>query len=276
MVAGNSPKFTVFTKPWQRQNLDELSELVTGLGFDGVELPVRDGYQVTPDTIGSELPKAAAALGAHGLKIGSVATEVNERSIAACGDAGVPIIRTMVGIDLSVGYHQTELEIRKRWDSLIPALDRFGVAIGVQNHYGFMIGSAIGIMHLIEGYDPRHVGAVLDPAHCGLDGEPDKMAIDIVWSHLLLVNLKSAFWVRRTGPEYDDVKWRSYWSNGHQGLTSWPTVAAELQRRGYTGDICLPAEYSDPDGHDQKMGDGVVPLVRDDLQFARSLFFGAK
>lgn len=272
LTADKEPNFTVFTKPWRNESLDELGALVSNLGFGGVELPVREGYQVNPEEIGRDLPKAARSLERHGLVIGSVATEVNERAISACGDAGVPIIRTMASIDMAVGYRATEEKIRRQWDALVPALERSGVKIGIQNHYGMMVGSAVGIMHLIEGYDPRQIGAVLDTAHCGLDGEPDVMAIDIVWSHLLLVNLKSSFWVRETGPEHDQVKWRAYWSNGHQGLTSWSTVASELLRRGYRGDVCLPAEYSDPYGDGQKMGEAVNPLIRADLAYAKSLF----
>ena len=56
-------------------------------------------------------------------------------------------------------------------------------------------------MHLIEKYEPKHVSAVLDCAHCAVDCEPELMALDIVWSHLSLVNFKSSFHMRVNGPE---------------------------------------------------------------------------
>ena len=40
--------FSVFTKPWKTQPLVEVGELVKRLGFDGIELPVRPGFQVEP------------------------------------------------------------------------------------------------------------------------------------------------------------------------------------------------------------------------------------
>ena len=87
------------------------------------------------------------------------------------------------------------------------------------------------------------------------------MAIDIAWSHLLLVNMKSAFWERTAGQEIDDAPWKPRWTLGGQGITSWRRVAAELSRRGYGRDICLHAEYSSIDvaGEDLS-GDGVIPL----------------
>jgi len=43
--------------------LPELARHIAGLGFDGVELPVRPGYPVHPDNVTEELPRAAHLLG---------------------------------------------------------------------------------------------------------------------------------------------------------------------------------------------------------------------
>ena len=40
--------FSVFTKSWKTMPLDRLGELVRGLGFEGIEVPVRRGFQVVP------------------------------------------------------------------------------------------------------------------------------------------------------------------------------------------------------------------------------------
>lgn len=271
-MSGTKNQFIVFTKPWPEMSLPELGKFVKNMGFDGVELPVRPGYQVTPDNVTRGLPEAAKILADHGVKIRSVAGSTDEVTIAAMGEAGVPILRICVSIDMSIGYLATEEKLRREYDGLVPLLDKHGVTLGVQNHYGNFIGSAIGIMHLIEKYDPKHIGAVLDPAHCGLDGEPDAMAVDIVWSHLILVNLKSAFWIRVTCSEADDVQWKSYWTIGREGITSWPAVANELKKRGYRGDICLPAEYSNPEGEGMLMGPAADRLIAQDIAYARSLF----
>ena len=44
-------RLTVFSKPWPELSLEALGKLVKGLGFDGVEFPVRPGYQVTPENV---------------------------------------------------------------------------------------------------------------------------------------------------------------------------------------------------------------------------------
>jgi len=264
--------FTVFSKPWPDKTLPELAEFIKELGFDGVELPVRDNFQVTPERVSKGLPEAAKIFEDNGVKIASVAGPTDIETITACGEAGIPIIRVCIKIDMNAGYFETEKRVRKEFDAVLPALEEHGVTIGIQNHADYQIGSAIGVMHLIEDYDPKQVGAVLDTAHCGIAGEPDDMAIDIVWSHLILVNLKSAFWRRITGPEAEDVKWIKHWTTGRHGITSWPLVAQELKKRDYKGDYCLTAEYRDASGQGDLKGDAAARLAAEDIVYARSLF----
>lgn len=262
-MSAPGPEFTVFTKPW-RLPLPDLARFVRGLGFSGVELPVRPGYQVEPETVELMLPLAARTLAEHGLRIDSVAGPTDLRTIAACAEAGVRLIRVCIGIPAGAHYLEHEQHVREEFERLVPALDRHGVAIGVQNHSDRSVGSAIGVRHLIEHFDPRHIGAVWDPAHCALAGEPPALAADILWSHLALVNLKNAVWERHSPPDAPWARHRHLWLGGREGLCPWPEVAAELGRRGYTGPICLTAEYSDPASVDRQ--------IAADLAFARSLF----
>ena len=258
----NDILFTVFTKPW-KQPLQALGKMIKGLGFDGIELPVRPGYQVEPENVTHGLPNAARILADCGLKIASVAGPYDEATIAACAECGVPIIRICVGIG-DEGYMASEARLQREYDALVPLLDKHGVTLGVQNHCDRNICNAMGLRHLLERYNPKHIAAVWDAAHNALNGEDPEMAIDIVWSHLCMVNLKNAFWKRTNGPEAEVAQWRPYWTLGRHGLASWPRVASELKRRNYRGVICLPAEYSDEPA--------VNRLIAEDIVFAKSLF----
>jgi len=255
--------FTVFTKPW-RMPLPELGRFVRDLGFAGVELPVRPGYQVEPEAVERDLPAAARTLAEFGLRIDSVAGPTDLRTIAACAEAGVRLIRVCVGIPQGRGYLDHAREVQRGFEHLVPALDRHGVAIGVQNHSDRNVANAMGLRHLIDRFDPRHVCAVWDPAHCALAGEMPELAADILWSHLGLVNLKNGLWERRSPPEAPYARYRHVWVGGREGLCPWPAVAEELRRRAYAGTVCLTAEYSDPAS--------VERHIAADLAFARSLF----
>ena len=254
--------FSVFTKPW-KTSLPELAAFVKALGFDAIELPVRPGFQVTPESAATALPDAARLFSDFGLSIASIAATADEPTIAACAEASVPVIRVMVEIGED-GYLATEARAQCGFDALVPALDRTGVKIGVQNHTGPYVCNAMGLRHLMERYDPRHIGAVWDAAHSALNGEDPELGLDIVWSHLCMVNLKNAFWQRTNGPEAEHAQWRPYWTSGRHGLASWPSVAAELKRRRYRGVVCLTAEYSDEPSLNR--------LLAEDIAFAKSLF----
>ncbi len=254
--------FSVFTKPW-KMPLPELGEHVAGLGFDAIELPVRPGYQVEPENVARGLPEAARILARSGVRIASVAGPTDEATVLACAEAGVPIIRTMARVG-PAGYLASVAALQAEYTALLPALERTGVVIGVQNHCDRFVTNAVGLRDLLTPFDPRHVAAVWDAAHEALNGMDPDMALEVVWPHLCMVNLKNAFWQRTTGPEAEVATWRHYWTSGRQGLASWPRVIAELRRRGYSGTICLPAEYTDEEAVDR--------LIVEDLAFARGLF----
>lgn len=255
-------EFTVFTKPW-KMPLPDLGRFCSGLGFAGVELPVRPGYQVEPEGVERGLPAAAATLAEYGLRIHSIAGPTDARTIAACAEAGVPLIRICVDIPRGTDYLTHEAQVQREFERLVPTLDRYGVAIGVQNHCDRCVANAMGLRHLLAPFDPRHVGAVWDAAHCALNGEIPELAADLIWSHIRLVNLKNAYWERTTPPEAMPARYRHVWVGGHEGLCPWPQVASELLRRKYSGPVCLTAEYSDADAVDR--------LIAQDLAYARSL-----
>lgn len=254
--------FSIFTKPWKTMPVAQLAETVRALGFDGIELPVRPGYQVEPETVGRLLPAAVHELEAAGLHVYSVAGNTDEPTIAACAEAGVPIIRTMARIPAAASYLDAEAEVQRTYEALVPTLDRHGVALGVQNHVGAFVPNALALLRLIERFDPKHVAAVWDAAHEALAGGLPQHALDVLWPRLRLVNLKNAFYRRTNGPEAPYATWEHYWTTGRHGLASWPLVAAELKKRAYSGVVCLTAEYASGD---------TARLAAEDLAFAKSL-----
>ncbi len=257
-------QFTVFSKPWQEMSLPELGAHLKGLGFDGVELPIRPGFQVQPENVAEGLPEAARILADFGIRIGSVAAPTDEPTIAACGEAGVPIIRICPPIPKERAYPDAVADLQREWEALVPVLDAHGVAIGVQNHAGRSLPNALAIVHALGPFDVKHVSGVWDVAHEALAGTEPDMALDIVWDCMRLVNLKNAYWKRTNSPEAEYAEWTWYWTSGRQGRADWRIVVAELKRRGYEGDVCLTAEYSDHEAVDQ--------LIAEDIQYARELF----
>jgi sugar phosphate isomerase/epimerase len=237
------------------------------LGFDLIELPVRPGFPCEPQDIERGLPQAVAQLKEDGVRVLNVTVDLplsDERLYAACAAAGITMNRVLFG-RAGMTYWEAESSARQQLDAAVPLCERYGIQIGVQNHYGGSIPiNAMGLHNLVKDYDPRYVGAIWDPAHNALEGEEPEPALDIVQSHLCVVNLKNAYWRRTSGPEAEIAKWNVYWTSGRQGRASWSRVAAKLKQMRYAGPLCFSAEYTAE--HD------VDRLIVADLAFARSVF----
>lgn len=259
----NNVKFSVFTKPWKDMSVQQLAEFVSGLGFDGIEFPLRPGYQLEPNNAERGLPVLSETLKSYGLQIYSVASTTDEHVFAGCAAAGIPMIRIMIDIGQD-GYMETIRRESKRLHKLVPLCEKYGVRIGVQQHYGDNLVDSMSLRYFLQEFDPKHIAAVWDSAHDALAGQVPEYGLDTVWDQLGMVNFKNAYYVRKGGPEALDVEWKQYFTSGRQGLASWPRAAQYLKSRGYRGVICLTAEYDAEDEVDR--------LIAEDIQYAKSLF----
>jgi sugar phosphate isomerase/epimerase len=200
----------------------------------------------------------------YGLRISSVAGPTDEATIDACAAAGVPIIRTLVKVPPDGRYMTTMHDAIRQFERLCPRLEQAKVKIGIQNHCHREVSSIMGLLYLVQPFKPSQVAAVLDVGHCGLAGDPPDLTVDTIWPHLCLVNLKNAYWTRVEKAGSTVAEFDCYWTTGRDGMGHWPKFAQELKARGYRGDICLSAEYSE--------GQRVDEYTATDLAFARSLF----
>jgi sugar phosphate isomerase/epimerase len=257
-------KLSVFTKPWRTLSIPELGMKIRKLGVDGIEFPLRSGYQLEPKDAEKGLPILVSQLSEYGLDIFSVASDLDEHVFAGCAAAGIPLIRTMPSISRGVGYMESERRERAKLEQALVFSKQYRVKIGVQQHYGDFVTDSMGLRHLLDGLDPEYIGGIWDAAHDGLAGQQPEYGLDIVWDQLAMVNLKNAYYQRTNGPEAEEAKWERYFTLGKHGLASWPRVAAYLKQRDYQGVVTLSAEYSDEERVDE--------LIQEDVLYARMLF----
>ena len=261
-------RYAVFVKPWKKLAIPELAKHIYRLGFSWIELPVRPGFPCEPDRIETCLPLAVRQLADEGVSVLNVTINLplhDEKLYASCAKAGIAMNRVMFNRRPGENYWQAEKRARLALDSALPLCERYSIQIGVQNHYGDHVPvNAMGQYNLLKDYDARLVGAIWDPAHNALQGEDPEPALDMVASHLCVVNLKNAYWKRASGPEAPTAEWQVYWTSGRQGRASWQRVAAKLQQMHYSGPLCLSGEYTDENR--------VNELIVEDLAFAKACF----
>lgn len=230
--------WSVFTKPWIGLPGDELGRLVSGLGFTGAEVPVRDAAYVTPASAEAELPKFTAQLRAEGIEPISVASDLSEPVFAACAEAGVPIIRIMADLGPD-GYAASVRRNRALLEQAVALTERYDVQVGVQPHHGRYVSSTLGALQLLDGL-PERFKLVWDAAHDALAGDHPAVTLELGADRLGIVNLKNVHYVRTDGT------WKTNFVEAEDGLSDWAAVFATLRQLRYSGPICLTAQYSDP------------------------------
>ncbi len=259
------PLWVLFTKPWPALDGAALGSLVSSLGFGGIELPVRDGFQVEPASV-SALTPFRTVLADSGIDIRSVAGEPTRQIIEACGEAGIGLVRIMAEIGPD-GYAAGESRLRRLLDDVLPVLEEFDVAIGIQPHHGRYISTAAGLRRVIDDYPPERVVAVWDAAHNALSGEDVDLSLEQLARQLGLVNLKDARYdctAEAPGAARHGIS-RPRFVPGGEGMADWDATFSELERLGYRGDVCLTAQYDD-------LQRPIAEVVGDDLRRAREAF----
>lgn len=251
-------RITVFSKPWPDDTIGKLANRLRSLGFEGLELAVRDGYQVTPDTVETELAGAVSALRDEGLDVHSVASELTEAVFAGCARAGVPLIRIQVSVPVKEGYFAAKDRFRKSLDTLMPLCERYDVSIAVQIHSGQHLARSTEVMETIRDYSPKHVTVVWDVGHAAIVGEDPEYGVSTCGAHLSLANFKN-FRFERVG----DGIFRRINCVGDEGLGSWAAAVEVLSLAKYTGAYCVSAAYGP--------GDDVDSCAKHDCDYLRNL-----
>jgi sugar phosphate isomerase/epimerase len=243
-------RLTVFSKPWPSLSPDELGRTMKELGFGGIEYPLREGFQVEPGSAKEKMPAFVEALARHGVGISSIASDLSEESFAACQLAGANLIRVMCYGEIGENYLECEDRWLRGFEAVYPLCEKYGVKIGVQNHFGhnrLAVFTSMELKHLLDRCDKRYVGAVWDAGHCALAYEVPEQGLDTIWDHLLLVNLKNGYVKRFEDIETGKVSYLFYMTKGDEGAICWKRIIGHLKKRGYNGDLCLSGEYSQHD-----------------------------
>ncbi|HVX43855.1 MAG TPA: sugar phosphate isomerase/epimerase [Mycobacteriales bacterium] len=256
------PFWTMFTKPWPDLTVPQLADLAARIGVGGIELPVRPGFQVEPETAERTLPEAARIFADRGLVIADVASSAEERVLAACAEAGIPLVRIMLPIQ-GDDFLATADAARRLLDEMVPLCRRYQVAIGIQPHQDHFTSTGIDLWNLVRDYDPL-IGAAWDAGHEGLAGQPVQHSLSALRDRLHMVNMKNATY-RQTGES--PARWKQYWTTADQGLCDWAKTIEVLVSLGYDKSLCLCAEYSHGD---------VEQLVVEDFAYGRELLARAR
>lgn len=248
----------VLSKPFREKGVAELIELAHKHNFDGYDLAVWPGYQVTPDNAHEELVPTVKAMKREGVSIPMLNGDLGllmpddptaEPILAAMDQADVRLIK--VGYfkfdPKTQDYWQRVDKIRKAFEGWQELGKKHNVKICYHTHadspgLGVVMGTnCASLMHMIDGFDPQYVGAYIDPGHLALAGESVPLGVAMVRKYLSIVSVKD---VRLSRKEKDGHGARQVeWVPAGDGMVDWTEVFSELKRVGFDGPASIDCEF---------------------------------
>ncbi len=243
-------KVAVFSKHLQFLQGEELAKAAVALGFDGVDITLRKGGHIEPETVAKELPALVGILRKHGLEVPMVSTEI--------ADADTPLTEDILKTASALGIRNYRFGAYK-WDAAKPfdvqleamkprlarlsALNaRYGMCGMYHTHSGVgVVGASIwDLWYLMKELDPNAIGMNFDVAHAtiegGLGGWID--SFKITGKYLRGIAIKDFAWSK-------DAKGvaQSQWKPIGEGMVKLPQFFSMVAATPFAGPVQMHYEY---------------------------------
>lgn len=258
-------KLIAFSKHFKEKPIEDLIAIAKANRLDGWDVCVRPGYPINPDNAADDLPRVQKQFQDNGLCIPMVTGNFD---LLYCDHPTArPILAAMAKADigfLKLGYYMFDPLKDDYWryvDRIRWALDgwqylsrQYGIRICYHTHSERCMGMTCGMLaHLIRGFDPKCIGAYIDPAHLVVEGEEFAFGLQIVKEYLSLVAMKDVYIHREQADGHGKAKLQ--WLQSGEGMVDWTTVMQDLVRVGYDGPMSVHCEFVQPEDpqFDQKV-----------------------
>jgi sugar phosphate isomerase/epimerase len=276
--------FIAFTESFQGWPIPEVCRKFKAIGLDGLDLTVRPGGHIAPEDAPARLPAAVAAARDEGVRIAMLSTAIveadptSEKLLATAGELGIDRVK--------LGYYRytkfgTLLaaidESRRKLESVSRMAARHGVLPCVHIHSGDTIpGSGAVAYLLLKGFDPKQLGAYVDPMHMTLEGGNDgwRQGLDLLAPWIAISSLKNAKWVETGRDEHGQQRFAPRKCPLADGVARIPDYLATLAALNYHGLYTLHSEYMDGGSWKQLSVDECLEQTRLDLEYAKRVLMG--
>jgi sugar phosphate isomerase/epimerase len=247
-------KIIGFTKPFQNVGFEKTAEIVSQIGWTGIECPVRAKGQVLPERVEDNLPRLQEALKAKGLELTLATTDVRrvdalaERVLRTAAKLGVKRYRlAFVKYDLKKPIPPQLANFKAELRDVAALNKELGIAGGLQNHSGSdYIGAPVwDIYELIHDIDPAHLGCCFDIGHATIEGGLSwPVQARLMEPFFVCAYVKDFLWKQTT------KGWDAVWQPLGEGMVR-PSYFEWLKSTAYTGPVSQHVEYLEGSGPEE-------------------------
>jgi L-ribulose-5-phosphate 3-epimerase len=278
-------KICVFSKHFQWTGVKEAAAIAKDLGFDGVDLTVRNGGHVAPERAETELPAAVEAVHGAGLEVPMITTDITS--------AATPHAETVLTAASRLGIrhyrwgglkYRPDKGIAEQLNALKPGMKaladlnkQYRICGMYHTHSGpGLVGAPIwDLWTMFQGLDPRWIGINYDIGHATVEGGYGGW-IDssrLVRDSMSGIALKDFKWAQNArGATYHDPfdkslsaagAWVPHWCATGQGMVNLPGFFAIVKANRFSGPVQLHFEYPGLGGAEN--GDRTLRIPKQEL-----------
>jgi len=238
---------SVFTKCLQFLDYNQLGEALANIGFKGAELSVREGGQVLPENVKSDLPKAIKMLQKSGISVPMMVTGIV--------DPSDPLTETILGTasEQGVGFYRMgylkynpaisvieNLNIQKKTiDKFEKINQKLGIQGCYQNHAGTNVGGPVWDLYwLMNGFDPKYISVQYDIRHAVVEGGTSwPLGMKLLSPWIKTTAIKDFYWEKTNG------KWKLTNVPLGEGMVDFDVYLKEYISLGISGPVTIHYEY---------------------------------
>jgi len=259
-------KYCATTVALPHLTMAEQAELLSRLGYDGIELRVRRigddvrakgepspwGYHVndvTPDNFREKAGEIRSTLEDHGLKLAGIASNAPCTDLAQIGllvdgaiEAGAPFIRIGAagGFRGPENYRVVLGETIAGYARAIETMRGSGVKAVLEIHGNTIHPSASLAHRIVSHFSPQEAGVIYDPQNMVRDGyETTALAVQLLGPYIAHCHVGAHRPVAGEPDEQGTIQWKWERCRMAEGLYHFPAMMAALKRIGYDGFVSV-------------------------------------
>jgi sugar phosphate isomerase/epimerase len=154
---------------------------------------------------------------------------------------GASMVRVRVlDYDGQSSYVKTRNQCRTYFRDVAALAEQYGRRAVIETHHGSIVPSASAAASLLDGFDPRWVGVIYDPANQVIEGyEPYRMGLGLLGPYLAHVHLKNTAWRIAGVREDGSTSWEPVFVPLNKGILNIKALFENLVAVGYDGWVSL-------------------------------------
>jgi sugar phosphate isomerase/epimerase len=243
-------RVAIFSKHLQFLRGESLAKGAAEIGFDGVDLAVRKGGHVEPESVSKDLPVLVGLLRQHGLQVPMITTDIAdansphaEEVLRAMHELGIRYYRWGgFKYDYSIPMAAQLEALKPRVAKLAELNKRYNATAMYHTHSGVgLVGASIWDLHIVlQDFDPEAVGINYDIAHANIEGGFGGWinSFHISGKHLRGIAVKDCLWSKDSSGA-----WKSSFVPLGTGMVHFGQFFGMVKQSGFSGPLQLHFEY---------------------------------